>query len=128
MPTPKKSTVKSSAAKKTAVGEPVALPKEKPAKAAKPAAKVEDKPQGMTSVVAQIDVGFGNHLTIRGFGAGLSWGKSQPMKWENGAWTWQTTQASEDFEFKTLLNDRVWQQGLNLKAKAGQKTVFRPHF
>jgi hypothetical protein len=82
---------------------------------------------GTTQVVAQADVGFGNNLTIRGEGAGLKWNTGAAMEYNNGAWSWQTT-SKDNFEFKVLLNDEVWQQGENLHAKAGTKVVFKPVF
>ena len=135
MPAPKKSSSKANGKATTtlAVGTPVAIA---PAAAAPAKMNGNGKPAasngkataaGMTQVVAQIDVGFGNRLMIRGQGAGLSWTSSQPMQWQNGTWIWQTPSA-ENFEFKVMLNDKVWQQGFNLQAKAGQKIVFRPHF
>lgn len=80
-----------------------------------------------TEVIAQVDVGFGNTLSIRGLGAGLSWEKGLPMEWSEGAWTW-TTSNKENFEFKVLINDSSWAQGENLHAKAGTKVVFKPTF
>ncbi len=91
------------------------------------APKASKSTSGATQVVAQIDVGYGNSLSIRGQGAGLSWEKSQPMEYQNRTWVW-TSDSKENLEFKVLLNDQVWQQGSNVQAKAGSKVVFRPVF
>ena len=80
-----------------------------------------------TQVIAQIDVGFGNVMSIRGQGAGLSWDKGQTLQWTNSAWAW-TTSSKENFEFKVLINDQIWAQGENMTAKAGSKVVFKPTF
>ena len=132
MPVPKKSTAKTPARStsstktmsnsSTAVAELPQKPKAQQSKASQVSA-----PAGTTQVVAQIDVGFGNKLTIRGQGAGLRWNAGQPMLFQNNAWTWSSN-SKENFEFKVLLNDEVWQQGNNILAKAGSKVVFRPQF
>ena len=80
-----------------------------------------------TLVVAQIDIGFGNHLTIRGQGANLNWHTGQAMTWQDNAWVWKTP-SKDTFEFKVLINDQVWQQGENIMATAGSKVVFTPRF
>jgi len=80
-----------------------------------------------TEVIAQIDVGFGNTISIRGAGAGLSWEKGQPMAWTGDSWHWNTN-SKENFEFKVLINDQTWMTGENLNAKAGSKVVFKPIF
>ena len=135
MPAPKKTLTKTPS-KKVSTGLTVAPMPAKTAAApiapmtamtVKTAAPETKKTDELTRIVAQIDIGFGNRLTIRGQGAGLSWHKSEPMEWEKEGWTWQTS-AKENFEFKTLLNDKAWQQGYNVHAKAGQKIVFKPQF
>jgi hypothetical protein len=80
-----------------------------------------------TEIIAQVDVGFGNTISIRGMGAGLSWDKGQPMAWTGDAWHWNTN-SKENFEFKVLINDQTWMPGENLHAKAGSKVVFKPAF
>jgi hypothetical protein len=141
MPAPKKSTAKSTSTAKTAT-KPTATSAgnvavaELPVKAApvaKPTtSKTEATPKATkaaqtTQIVAQIDVGFGNRLTIRGSGAGLNWQSGQTLHWQNSAWVWSSN-ATEAFEFKVLLNDEVWAQGENLRATPGQKIVFKPQF
>ena len=90
-------------------------------------AKTAPAKKSETQIIAQIDVGFGNHLTIRGSGAGLNWSSGENMMFCDGVWFWKTS-SKEGFEFKVLLNDKIWQLGENLIAKAGQKVAFTPQF
>ncbi len=82
---------------------------------------------GTTKVVAQIDVGFGNSLYIRGNGAGLSWEQGKLMSWSDGAWSWSSP-SKQDLEFKVLVNDQTWANGDNCTVKAGQTISFVPQF
>ncbi len=80
-----------------------------------------------TKVIAQIDVGFGNSLYIRGNGAGLSWDQGKLMSWSDGAWSW-TSPAKGNVEFKVLVNDQTWATGENLTVKSGESIYFVPQF
>ena len=99
-----------------------------PAKAAKskPVATESD----VTVVVAKYDVGYGNHLYIRGEGAGLSWDTGILMKnVENDVWVWTTNEAAGDaVAFKFLINDEMWSEGDNMVAPAGETTTLYPSF
>lgn len=79
------------------------------------------------AVVAAIDVGFGNRLTIRGEGAGLSWTTGQSMDWKDGQWEWKPSKTGA-FNFKILLNDEVWSQGENVAADGKKEVVVTPQF
>jgi hypothetical protein len=82
-----------------------------------------------TSIVAYVDVGFGNMLYIRGEGADLSWEKGVPMKNISATeWVFDTTKASGTVTFKFLINDQVWSEGDDLAIKAGSKSVSSPEF
>jgi len=107
-------TEKKPAAKKTST----------PAK--KPAAKKTSTAK-KAAVVAAIDVGFGNRLTIRGEGAGLSWTTGQTMDWQDGQWVWKPAKTGA-FNFKVLLNDEVWSQGENVAADGKKEIVVTPQF
>ncbi|MDR1435833.1 MAG: hypothetical protein LBI39_01325 [Puniceicoccales bacterium] len=64
-------------------------------------------------VVANVDVGFGNWLTIRGRGAGLSWSNGVALKNDGPSkWSWKSEIPGE-IEFKLLLNDALWERGEN---------------
>ena len=99
-----------------------------PAKAAKskPVATESD----VTVVVAKYDVGYGNHLYIRGEGAGLNWDTGILMKnVENDVWVWTTNEAAGgEVAFKFLINDEIWSEGDNLIAPAGETTTLYPAF
>ena len=72
-----------------------------------------DNGQRTRRIVANVDVGFGNWLTIRGQGAGLSWDHGIALKNEGPSeWSWEV-KASGKIEFKVLLNDALWERGGN---------------
>jgi hypothetical protein len=84
-----------------------------PAIAAKPVRKApEKKPAAKTTstkIAAQIDVGFGNTLYIRGEGPGLSWDKGLVMDCVgDNLWTITLSDAAKPILFKFLLNDITW--------------------
>ena len=82
-----------------------------------------------TSIVAYVDVGYGNTLYIRGEGAGLSWEKGVPMKNISAAeWVFDTNKATGTLTFKFLINDEIWSEGENFSVKAGSKFVHSPIF
>ena len=108
----KKTVVKKTAAKKT------------PTKvAAKKAASSK------TTIVADVDVGFGNTLYIRGDGPGLSWSKGVPMDCVGDtAWTLSLSGVTSAFEYKLLINDQIWSVGKNDVAKPGKSSSVVPQF
>lgn len=102
-----------------------------PAAAPKPVSP--DKPrvpqEAITTVEANIDVGFGNSLFIRGQGDALSWDQGTPLQCVGGThWVYTTKQATGKLVFKLLLNDQVWSQGEDLTVAAGQKAEVVPVF
>lgn len=147
----KKAAVKKAAVKKAAVNKAAAAvqavmdvveqssPKE-PAKkattkktvtkkvAAEKAAPAKKAATRLTKIVAEVDLGWGNNLYIRGEGANLSWSQGHLMDWVDGVWTWSTTQASGELEFKFLINDEIWCEGENLSVKAGDTSKTSPLF
>lgn len=130
-----KKAVKKAAKKKVPTKKTVAkkAPVKKAAKKApaKKAAKkkVVAKKVQQTSIIANVDVGFGNSLYIRGEGAGLSWDRGIQM--ENvSPYEWQYTASVADgsITFKFLINDEAWAEGENLTVSAGGKSVSTPTF
>lgn len=116
----KKVAAKKAPAKKTAA-------KKAPVK--KTAAKKAAGKLQSTTLVAQVDVGFGNTLHIRGEGGGLSWEKGIPM--ENVSpyeWTFESPKKEGDLVCKLLINDENWEAGDNLTVAAGTRYVYSPHF
>ena len=94
-------------------------PEQRPAAAGKPA----------TTVKAKVDVGYGNTLTIRGEGQGLSWERGQPMTCIDGSiWVWSGPLGTEPLKFKVLINDQLWCCGADLQLAAGEELEFVPAF
>lgn len=118
----KKSTTKKTVAKKAA---PKKVATKKVAKK-KVAQKAASTPS--VSAVAQIDIGFGNSLFIRGEGAGLSWEQGILMDClDSSAWTW-TGKSKKPVLFKVLINDEIWSTGENFEIPAGEAITFTPSF
>ncbi len=105
-------------------------PKKAPAKKiAAPKVKIPFKQVGKTSIIARVDVGFGNQLYIRGAGAGLSWEKG--LQLENVSsyeWAFATTKARSDVVFKFLINDELWAEGDNIIVAKGATSISSPVF
>ncbi|MDR1458425.1 MAG: hypothetical protein LBI37_02765 [Puniceicoccales bacterium] len=85
---------------------------------------------GATKIFANIDVGWGNILYIRGEGDDLSWEKGIPMKNNgNNIWTWSSsTKKCINFQYKLLINDTIWCIGENFTANAGNDNHIAPAF
>jgi hypothetical protein len=82
-----------------------------------------------TIVQADIDVGFGNALFIRGEGSGLSWDKGQPLTCiDKTCWHWSSTQTQDKVVFKLLLNDKTWAKGENIEVEPGKTVKVVPEF
>ena len=132
-PVVKKVAAKKAAATKvvatTVVATPakkVATPVKKPAAPA-PVAKTPSLPK--TTIVATVDVGFGNSLFLRGDAPGLSWSKGVPMDSQSeSVWSISIAGVTEAFEFKVLINDSYWSAGYNLTATPGATVEIAPAF
>lgn len=133
----KKAPAKKVAAKKAAKKAPakkvaakkVAPKKAAPAKKATTKKKAASKKLVETSLIARVDVGFGNSLYVRGEGAGLSWEKGTLL--ENVTpyeWALKTTKAKGPVTFKFLINDELWAEGENITVAAGETSVSTPAF
>ncbi len=105
-------------------------PKKAPAKkTVAPKAKIPSKQVVKTSIIARVDVGFGNQLYIRGAGADLSWEKG--LQLENVSayeWAFATTKAKSDVTFKLLINDELWAEGDNVTVAEGATSISSPVF
>ncbi|MCE2861458.1 MAG: hypothetical protein LW690_03295 [Opitutaceae bacterium] len=83
----------------------------------------------LTTITAQVDVGFGNTLYIRGAGGGLSWTVGLPMTCVAAdLWRISLDAARQDIAFKVLLNDLAWSSGADYIATAGSTVTARPSF
>ena len=78
---------------------------------------------------ARTDIGFGNVLTIRGRGAGLSWDKGMEMNCMNAdLWTIALVGACTPVIFKVLVNDTTWNTGEDYIAQPGSDVTVIPIF
>jgi hypothetical protein len=130
---PKKTVAKTAApAAKLVAPAPVA-PKFQMAPVAKPAPQAPSKkPAAQTTrtvITANVDVGFGNALYIRGEGPGLSWDKGLVMDCASDAqWTVTLSDAIGPVVFKFLVNDITWCVGADYSVAPGAKVTFEPAF
>ena len=114
--------------KKPAVAaKPVAVPAApKPVAAVKPAKKAGPQP---TLIEANIDVGFGNTLYIRGEGPGLNWDRGQTMECtKDDLWSFSIEAAAKPIVFKFLINDETWCNGDDYVVEPGNKITLVPTF
>jgi hypothetical protein len=117
-PAPAPKAVKAPAKKVTAPAKKVTAPAKK---------KTGEPPA--TFISAQIDIGFGNHLFIRGEGPGLSWSHGLAMDCSGaGLWTTNVKNASAPVVFKVLVNDLSWSTGNDFVAAPGQSLTITPSF
>jgi hypothetical protein len=101
--------------------------------AAKPARKAPAKKPAIkttrTIITAQIDVGFGNALYIRGEGPGLSWDKGIVMDCiADDQWIITISDATMPVVFKFLLNDITWCVGNDYVVEPGGSAALVPVF
>lgn len=83
----------------------------------------------LTTITAQVDVGFGNTLYIRGAGGGLSWTVGLPMTCVAAdLWRISLDAARQDIAFKVLVNDVSWSTGADYAAVPGANVTIRPSF
>lgn len=139
VPAKKKTTVASSAkvlspkvakAAASAVA-PVTAPVPAPAPEVKKTASLpaEQPKPTIIKIKAQIDVGFGNALTIRGSGGGLSWDKGRTMNCVNdNLWSFALVGVNGPVMFKFLVNDLTWSAGEDFVAQPGDEIVLLPTF
>ena len=131
-PAKKAAAPKKAAPAKKAAAPKKAAPKKKaaaPKKAAPKKKAAASKKVQQTSIIARVDVGFGNHLYVRGEGAGLSWEKGTAL--ENTSpyeWALKTTKNKSSVTCKFLINDEIWAEGENLTVAAGSESISSPTF
>jgi hypothetical protein len=82
-----------------------------------------------TAIAANIDVGFGNALYIRGEGPGLSWDKGLVMDCATDSkWTVTISDAVGPIVFKFLVNDITWCVGTDYSVEPGANITLEPTF
>ncbi|HEY4300114.1 MAG TPA: hypothetical protein VGM73_04520 [Candidatus Didemnitutus sp.] len=114
--------------KKSAVSAPAAkAPAKKGAPVKKkPAVNVEPP---ATFIAAKIEIGFGNHLFIRGEGPGLNWSKGLAMDCiGSDMWAATIKGALSPVTFKVLVNDLSWNAGKDYLVEPGQSVTVVPTF
>jgi hypothetical protein len=120
------------AARKTVPARKPAKPvaKKKPAvRAAAPAVKVVAAKPVVATITAQIDIGFGNALYVRGEGAGLSWDQGLLMNCvSNSEWQCVLGESARPIVFKFLVNDLSWSTGEDFTVMAGTNVTLTPTF
>ncbi|HTJ79319.1 MAG TPA: hypothetical protein VL357_10015 [Rariglobus sp.] len=105
----------------------VAAPSRKKVEA--PAVKAAPSKTVATLIGANIDIGFGNILYIRGEGAGLSWDEGVPLECvKDDFWSISLPETSKSIIYKFLINDLTWSAGPDYVAVSGKKTIVSPTF
>ena len=98
------------------------------ARAVKAVKSVATKPV-VTTITAQIDIGFGNALYLRGEGAGLSWDKGVLMNCvSDSQWQLALGESARPIVFKFLVNDLSWSAGEDYTVAAGSSVTVVPSF
>ena len=93
-----------------------------------PARKKTGEPP-VTFISAQIDIGFGNHLYVRGEGPGLSWEHGVAMDCTGAnLWTASVKHARAPVTFKLLVDDVTWSTGNDFVVAAGKSITVTPSF
>ena len=108
----------------------------KPRKAAASVAPVpapavkKSAPKAVTTVIsAQVNVGFGNTLYIRGVGPGLNWDKGVAMTCvADDQWSVTISEAAGPVVCKFLINDLIWCAGDDFVITPGTKMAITPVF
>lgn len=130
--------MKKTSKKTTTIPAPAARKATSPASPAKPAAKAAAPAKKKTSALsespatfisAKVDIGFGNHLYLRGTGPGLSWDRGIAMDCVAAdIWTASLKNVKEPVTFKLLVNDVVWSTGNDYLVEPGQSVTVSPSF
>jgi len=116
-------------AKSPAAPKAVKAPKAVAPKAIAPKEPVATPVASTTTLVAAIDIGFGNQLFVRGEGAGLSWDRGILLQ-NVAADKWQVSLQSNGspLTFKFLVNDLTWCLGDDYVAQPGGTVSLAPIF
>lgn len=126
---PAPATKSASAIKPASAAKSAKAPAKKKAPAPVPTvAAVAAKPL-TTTITAQIDIGFGNALHIRGEGPGLSWDKGLLMNCvADDRWSVELPESSRPIVFKFLVNDLTWNTGEDYSVAPGSNVTLVPTF
>ena len=114
---------------KKSVAKKVASTKVSPKKA--PASKkLETTVKPLLTVISvNVDVGFGNMLTIRGEGPGLSWDTGVVLDCvADDCWSITLPETTKPVIYKVLVNDISWSAGPDYVAEPGSNNIIKPTF
>lgn len=94
-----------------------------------PAVKKSAAKAVVTVISAQVNVGFGNTLYIRGVGPGLNWDKGVAMDCiADDRWSVSISDAASPVVCKFLINDLIWCAGDDFVIIPGTKMAISPVF
>lgn len=123
---PSVKAAKKPSAKKAIAPVPAAVA---PKVASAPALALRTAARPVTTIVAQIDVGFGNTLFLRGEGPGLSWEAGVPLDCvADDKWSITIANVDKPVVFKLLINDLTWCAGDDFVVQPGSEAVLTPVF
>ena len=98
-------------------------------RASVPAVKPVAAKKIATTIIAQIDIGFGNLLHIRGEGPGLSWDRGLEMDCvADNQWKVVLGESARPIVFKFLVNDLTWSAGEDYSVEPGASVTLAPTF
>jgi hypothetical protein len=133
--------MKKTTKKTTAAAPKTAITKTPAAKAKAPAKKAVAAPSPVrrkdsvqreapaTFISAHVDIGFGNHLYVRGEGPGLTWDHGVAMDCiAADGWAHTLKGATAPVVFKVLINDEKWCTGNDYVVEPGQSVTISPAF
>ena len=98
--------------------------------ASTPPPAVVAKPKGgRVTIIAKVDIGFGNILYVRGDEPYLHWAKGTALGNIAGdRWEIVLSGVEKPFEFKFLVNDSGWSTGENYCVAPGDTVTLTPSF
>jgi hypothetical protein len=100
-----------------------------PAPASTPPPAVAKPKGGRVTIIAKVDVGFGNSLYVRGDEPYLHWAKGTVLGNIAGdRWEIVLSAVEKPFEFKFLVNDSTWSGGENYCVAPGDTVTLTPSF
>ncbi|MFT3870479.1 MAG: hypothetical protein QM715_18680 [Nibricoccus sp.] len=128
-PSPAKKTATTAPKTPKTTAKKVAAPVATAPVVAAPAVKAAPSPKVATKIVANIDVGFGNTLYIRGEGPGLNWEKGIPLDCvADDQWSLTLSETARPVVFKFLINDLTWSIGDDYLVQPGSTAELTPVF
>ena len=83
----------------------------------------------ITKITLKYDVGYNNHMYLRGNGVNLKWDVGVLLKnTKYDEWVWESKTPFSSLEFKALINDQQYELGENHKITYGSTIKYTPKF